>query len=92
MSEETTLPPRRRAADAIVDHLHECVEDLKQQVTGIKGEIAENTRVTLANAAVTQDVRDILTTFKTLGMLAKWLSGILASVAAGVVAWKSLRS
>lgn len=51
-----------------VTHLHGCVESLKKAV-------AENTEIT-------QQVRDILATFKVTMAIAKWIAAI--GVAAGV--------
>ena len=41
-----------------------------------------------ANTAITQEVRDILTTFKMLGSFAKWTGAIIAAV---VGAWAAIR-
>lgn len=43
------------------------------------------------NTALTQEVRDILTTFKTLGAFAKWFGYIVAAVASAWIAIKGLR-
>ncbi len=40
---EQTWPPRRRANDPLVDHLHECVEGLKTKVSALEQGVAENT-------------------------------------------------
>lgn len=44
-----------------------------------------------ANTAMTQEVRDILTTFKTLGAFAKWFSAIAAAVVGMWAAIKGLK-
>lgn len=56
------------------EHLHECVEGLKAQVTSLQGDMAKNTEVTEA-------VRDMLGTFRFTMAAGKWL----AAVGAGAV-------
>lgn len=63
-------------------------KSLQQDVGELKTEMKVNTAVTKDSAAVTTEVRDILTTFKTLGTFAKWISGILAAILGLVAAWK----
>lgn len=79
MSTEDTLPPvpERRADDPRVVRLVADVADLKQ-------EMARNT-------AVTEQVRDILATFKTLGAIAKWVTAIAGAIAAIFAAAKTGR-
>lgn len=43
------------------------------------------------NTALTQEVRDILTTFKMVGSFAKWLGAIVAAVGGAWVAIKGVR-
>lgn len=71
---------------------------LQQQVGEISGALAENTAMTKANNEVVTEVRNILTTFTTLGKFAKWTSRIAAAVGAAlaavigaIAAWKGLK-
>lgn len=71
----------RRVPDARIsqivsqqDHLHECVEGLKSQVTSLQADMQKNTEVT-------EQVRDILGTFRFTMAAGKWL----AAVGAGAV-------
>ena len=73
-SPEVTWPPQRRAADTRIETLVSDMTDLKTQHGEIKRLLDENTKTTV-------EVRDILTTFKTLGAFAKWFSAIAAAVA-----------
>lgn len=41
------------------------------------------------NTAVTEDMRDILTSFKMVGRVAKWITTIVGAVAATVAAVKA---
>ena len=84
MDTEDTLPPRRRAADPVIDHLHECVEGLKGKVATLETSMAENT-------AMTKEVRDILATFRTLATVAKWFTAIAGAVAAGFAMFRSIK-
>ena len=55
--------------DDLVIHLHECVETLKIQVGEVRGELRQNTEVT-------EQVSDILGTFRFTLTAAKWLTAI----------------
>jgi len=59
------------------------LEALEKCQVELKVDLARNT-------AVTEEVRDILTTFKTLGAFAKWSSAIIAAVAGAWIAIKNL--
>jgi hypothetical protein len=62
---------------AEVKHIHECVEDLKKSVA--------------ENALVLGQVRDILASFRVVGVVAKWVAAIIAAATAvyhGVVWWR----
>lgn len=68
MTDDRRKPdPRLDALKGKVDHLHDCVESLKRSV-------AENTEIT-------QQVRDILASFRIAGSLAKWVTAIATAVA-----------
>ena len=66
MSPDQTWPPQRRANDSRIDKLD-------ARLDKVEGLLVENTKTT-------NEVRDILTTFKTLGAFAKWFSAIAAAV------------
>lgn len=53
---------------AEVAHLHECVEELKKAVA--------------ENAAVLEQVRQILASFRVVGAIAKWIAAIGAAATA----------
>lgn len=57
---------------------------------GVQTDVTELKRDMKANTVVTTEVRDILTTFKTLGTFAKWSSSIGAAIIGLVAAWKGL--
>lgn len=95
MVKKSALPKQtveRRAHDKRVTqlveqhhHLHGCVEGLKSQVTSLQSEMTRNT-------AVTQDVRDILGTFKVTMALGKWIAAVTTAavgVAAAVKGWRT---
>ena len=73
----------RRAADARIVLIERRMEKFE-------GLLAENTTATKAGGETIKEVRDILTTFKTLGALAKWLGAIIAAVASAWIAIKGL--
>lgn len=79
MSDEDTLPPipQRRQADLRI-------EAIETRIGKVEDLLAENTRTT-------NEVRDILTTFKTLGTFAKWISSIAAAIVGLWAALKGLR-
>lgn len=62
---------------AKVDHLHDCVE-------GLKVELKKNTEVT-------EQVRDILATFRISMAIAKWVAAIGAAAGACVAFVRSLK-
>ena len=76
---------RVRSLDPRIDHLHDCVEELKAHVGALKTELARNTEVT-------EQVRDILGTFKVTMAVGKWI-GAAGAATAGLIAvlrgWKS---
>lgn len=43
-----------------------------------------------ANTEITTQVRDILTSFRTMALFSKWVAAIGAAVAAVVAAWNSI--
>ena len=63
-----TFKDRRASADPRIDTLLAGYEDLKR-------EMSENTQIT-------KDMRDILGTFRVLGAIAKWVTGVAAAIAA----------
>lgn len=77
MNDEQTWPPQRRQAD------HR-IEAIETRIGKVEDLLVENTRTT-------NEVKDILTTFKTLGSLAKWAGYIVAAVASAIAALKGLR-
>ena len=86
---------RRRAVD-------EKFDEIARKFTALEGSMATQAEATVslqtdvgelktemkANTAVTTEVRDILTTFRTLGTFAKWISSIGAAILGLVAAWK----
>lgn len=76
------MPPRkavdRRIPDPRLDHLHECVEAVKSEVRSIKADLQKNTEVT-------EQVRDILATFRVTMTVGKWMAAVGAG-AGGVLA------
>ena len=77
MSTDSTWPPMRRVADERIGHI-------EQRIGNVEALLAENTKTTV-------EVRDILTTFKTLGTFAKWISSIAAALIGLWAAVKGLR-
>lgn len=96
---------RRRAVDEKFDEItrrlligdvnmkaqSEATQVLQNNVEGLKRDMAENTRATKESGDTITEVKNILTTFKTLGTFAKWLSGLVAALAAAWAAVKGLR-
>lgn len=66
---------RRRKDDTRIPKLTEDVEHLHSCIEALKVEMKENTDVT-------KQVRDILTSFRILGVMAKWVAAIGAGTAA----------
>lgn len=78
--------------------------DIRAKFTAIEGNMALQADATLGlqtdvtelktemkvNTAVTTEVRDILTTFKTLGTFAKWISSIGAAILGLIAAWRGI--
>ena len=77
MSNDSTWPPQRRANDSRIDKLDARLDKVEEL-------LVENTKTT-------NEVRDILTTFKTLGAFAKWFSAIAAAVVGLWAAVKGIR-
>lgn len=78
MSERYQGVDRRFSADPRIDMLVAGYEELKKEMA--------------ANTAVTNDIRDILGTFRVVGAVAKWVAGIAAAFTAvyhGVIFWKN---
>lgn len=61
---------------------------LHVQVGAMQRELTENTTATKHSAETIIEVKNILTTFKTLGTFAKWISGIFAAIVTAWAAWK----
>lgn len=57
---------------------------------GVQTDVTELKTEMKANTVVTTEVRDILTTFKTLGTFAKWASSIGAAIIGLIAAIKGL--
>ena len=62
---------------AKVDHLHDCVESLKVELK--------------KNTEVTEQVRDILGTFRITMAIAKWVAAIGAAAGVCVAFYKNLK-
>ena len=77
MNDLDTWPPMRRESDKRMDAV-------ESRLVKVEDLLVENTKTT-------NEVRDILTTFKTLGAFAKWISAIGAAVVGLWVAVKGLR-
>lgn len=69
--------PQRRADDFRVEQLCQDVAVLKQQM--------------VENTEVTKQVRDILTSFRIMGAIAKWGASIAAGIAAAYHGWSFLK-
>ena len=74
---DPTWPPQRRANDSRIDKLDARLDKVEEL-------LVENTKTT-------NEVRDILTTFKTLGAFAKWFSAIAAAMVGLWAAVKGIR-
>ena len=59
-----------------VSHLHDCVEELKREMK--------------ANTEITREVRDILATFRVVGLMAKWMAAVGAAAVAVWHGWQTL--
>lgn len=68
--------PRIAKLQEDLDHLHACMEN--------------NTRITKESSEAIQQVRDILATFRVLGAIAKWLTGVGAAGVAAYHGWQKL--
>ena len=77
MNSEPNTFPQRRASDSRLDAV-------ESRLVKVEDLLVENTKTTT-------EVRDILTTFKTLGMFAKWVSSIGAALIGLFVAIKGWR-
>lgn len=77
MTSESTWPPARRKDDSRIAHI-------EQRIGKVEELLVENTKTT-------NEVKDILTTFKTLGAFAKWFSAIVAALVGMWVAIKGLK-
>ena len=59
----------RRGDDPRIERLVGDVATLKEQHTALSGEIKKNTEIT-------EQVRDILASFRVIGLVAKWLTAV----------------
>lgn len=81
----------RRESDARLDqlienqtHQHDCTELVKLDVRDLKEEMRRNTEVT-------EQIRDILASFRVVGKVAKWVGTIGAAAASCIAAFKAWR-
>jgi len=90
---EDTLPPRenRRAEDPRIQKLIDDVADTKGRQEALQGALQENTRLTAEMKSTVDEVKDILTSFRVLAKVAKWLAAIGSAAGALTVAWKQIR-
>ena len=75
-SERRRRDPRIDEIHTKVEHLHDCIESVKQSVQ--------------SNTETVKEVRDILQSFRIAGAIAKWLTGIAAAfmaVKTGITTW-----
>ena len=85
MSDETTLPPvDRRVDDPRISQLVQDMAGVKIAHVAMQKSLDENT-------VVTNQVRDILTSFAIAGKIAKWVSAIAGAIAAIWAAKNELR-
>lgn len=73
--------PRERAEIERRQVIDDRFIDLEEKLEALDQKIGENTEITT-------QVRDILTSFKVIGMFAKWLGGIAAAGVAMYHAWQ----
>jgi hypothetical protein len=97
MDDEATAPPYqarrhdRRAEDPRIQTLIDDVAETKkvQQLNALA--IAENTKLTSEMKGTVDEVKDILTSFRVLAKVAKWISSMAAAGAAIWAAWRQVR-
>ena len=90
--------PDLRLLKSDVDHLHECMEEVKRRQEANAEAIRENTRITLSiahnverAASAAETVRDVQATFKITLAIGKWIAAVAAAVGGVVAAVKGLR-
>ena len=92
---DVTEPPRRRSSDERIDHIERKLQgfqlDMGEKMLVVERKLDENTAATKASAETVSDVKNILTTFKTIGTFAKWAGYIVAAVASAIAAVKGMR-
>lgn len=105
MEDQMAENERRRVVDQQFAEIQKRLEDgersmktqaeatlnLQGQMTDMRDELNENTVATKASAETITEVKNILTTFKTLGTFAKWASTIAAAILGAIAAWKGTR-
>jgi hypothetical protein len=74
--------PRRRESDKVIDHLHECVEDMKKQFTTLSTNFDTLNKEVAKNTEITNEVKDILKSFSLVGRAARWLGYVAGAVTA----------
>jgi hypothetical protein len=85
---EKTLPPLRRAEDPRIQQLVDDVAETKEAQTVMQRSIDENTAMTTQMKETVDQVKDILTSFRVLKIVAVWLSSIIAAAGA---TWAAIR-
>lgn len=84
MSPEDTLPPmNRRADDSRITQLVSEVAVLKEQHGVLLAETKKNTEIT-------EQVRDILASFRVIAMIAKWLTAVGGVIIMAYHGWQKL--
>lgn len=88
------MPPRKHLGSSptlSIDHLHDCVEEMKTKVADLHADVATLKGDLKKNTEVTEQVRDILGTFKVTMAAGKLLAAIVAAVGGTVAAIKGWR-
>lgn len=84
MSNEETWPPQRRAEDQRITRIEDRVQHLEEivekHITVEEPRAARFELMLAENTKITNEVRDILGTFKVTGKIAKWVASILAAI------------
>jgi hypothetical protein len=83
--------PQRRAADPVITQLVADVAELKDAQLKQVAAHAELSRKMDINTGITEQVRDILATFRVMAQIAKWITAIVAGVTAAYHGIASLK-
>jgi hypothetical protein len=87
----STEHPQRRSSDVVVNQLVADVAELKDAQLKQVAAHAELSRKMDLNTSITEQVRDILATFRIMAQIAKWVTAIVAGVTAAYHGIASLK-